>query len=183
MFDYYVDTTIQLSICFKAPLKTLGEVTPEEMQMAQNDADIIHEAFQQWVLQSRPNVVVSKEWMEKVCTGAVFLGKEARELGLVDRVVTSDEYVAERIAAGDRVLRLMPYKGPQFGLKISPLDLLLSGMDAEGRIKVWDRIRWLGMGISQCVAPLCRVGGAVGVLNLVHHLALSHMRPRFSWAR
>ncbi|EED96020.1 hypothetical protein THAPSDRAFT_261093, partial [Thalassiosira pseudonana CCMP1335] len=88
----------------KAPLKTLGEVTNEELKMAQSDADVIHKAFQDWVLQSRPNVVVSKGWIEKVCTGSVFLGKEARELGLIDRVMTSDEYVAERIANGDRVL-------------------------------------------------------------------------------
>ena len=97
---------------------------------------MIHEAFQKWVMQSRPNVVVSQGWIEKVCTGAVFLGKEARELGLVDRVLTSDEYVAEKISAGDRVLRLIPYNGPQFGIKISPLDLLLSSMDAEGRLKI-----------------------------------------------
>ena len=70
--------------------------------------------------ESRPNVVVPDDWIEKVCTGAVFLGKETKELGLVDRVMTSDEYVAERIAAGDRVLILIPYKGPQFGLKLSP---------------------------------------------------------------
>ena len=65
----------------KAPLKTLGEVTNEELKMAQSDADVIHKAFQDWVLQSRPNVVVSKGWIEKVCTGSVCLGKEARELG------------------------------------------------------------------------------------------------------
>jgi len=163
----------------KAPLKTLGEVTPEELKMAQDDADVIHEAFQRWVTTSRPNVVASKDWIEKVCTGAVFLGQEAQDLGLVDRVLTSDEYVAERIAAGDRVLRLIPYKGPQFGLKISPLDLLLSGMDAERRANIRERLQGLGTSLVRRVTPLCRVGAAVGLLN---HLASLHKeRPEYRW--
>jgi len=165
----------------KAPLKTLGEVTSEELQMAQDDADVIHGAFQKWVTKSRPNVVASEEWIDKVCTGAVFLGKEAQELGLVDKVLTSDEYVAERIAAGDRVLRLLPYRGPQmFGLKISPLDLLLSGMDAEGRAKIRGRIQGLGMRMFRCAAPLFRVGATVGVLN--HLASLQNNHPVYSWA-
>lgn len=157
----------------KAPLSGFGEVTQEELKTAQDDADGIHEVFQQWVARSRPNVVVSKEWMEKVCTGAVFLGQEACELGLVDRVLTSDEYVADRIASGDRVLRLIPYKGPQFGgLHISPLDLLRSGMDAEGRAKmIREKMLELGRAAVRCVAPLLRVGVVVNVLN---HLASLH---------
>jgi serine protease SohB len=165
----------------KAPLKTLGEVSDEEMQMAQDDADGIHEAFQRWVMKSRPNVVVSKDWIEKVCTGAVFLGTEACDLGLVDRVITSDEYVSERIAAGDRVLRLLPYKGPQFGgLKISPLDLLLSSMDAEGRLHIRDKICTLGMRIVRSFAPMLRLGAVVGVLN--HLASLQNPYPGYSWA-
>eukprot|EP00956_Cyclotella_meneghiniana_P006246 scaffold8150_cov69-Cyclotella_meneghiniana.AAC.7 len=151
----------------KAPLKSLGEVTEEEIDYAQKDADHIHRAFQRLVVSSRPNIKANKAWIEKVCTGSVFLGKEAQELGLVDQVKTSDEYVAERIAAGDRVLRLIPYKGPQFSLKLSPLDLLLSGMDAEGRAKIKEFARE----VKGFVASLCRVGGAVGVLNAMHHLA------------
>lgn len=156
----------------KAPLKSLGEVTEEEIDYAQKDADHIHRAFQRLVVSSRPNIKANKAWIEKVCTGSVFLGKEAHELGLVDQVKTSDEYVAERIAAGDRVLRLIPYKGPQFSLKLSPLDLLLSGMDAEGRAK----IREFAREAKGFVASLCRVGGAVGVLNAMHHLASLSLR-------
>eukprot|EP00581_Thalassiosira_minuscula_P004980 CAMPEP_0183743474 /NCGR_PEP_ID=MMETSP0737-20130205/65237_1 /TAXON_ID=385413 /ORGANISM="Thalassiosira miniscula, Strain CCMP1093" /LENGTH=822 /DNA_ID=CAMNT_0025979093 /DNA_START=49 /DNA_END=2514 /DNA_ORIENTATION=- len=159
----------------KAPLKTLGEVTQEELKMAQDDADVIHEAFQRWVTQSRPNVAVTEDWIEKVCTGSVFLGQEACNLGLVDRVLTSDQYIAEKIAAGDRVLRLIPYRGPQFGLKISPLDLLLSGLDAEGRAKISGRIRRFGRGALRHVAPLFRVGATVGILN--HLASLHYHRP------
>ena len=149
----------------KASLKTLGEVTEEEIEMAQSDADGIHAAFQRHVLSSRPNVPQTSEWVEKVCTGSVFLGREALELGLIDRVCTSDEDVAERIRAGDRVLRLMSYRGPQFGLRLSPLDLLLG--DAEGRMK----LREVVGKVRGVVGSIARVGGAVGVLNVVHHLA------------
>ena len=152
----------------KVPLKTLGKVTDEELQIAQDDANVIHQAFQKWVTKSR-NLSGSQEWLDKVATGAVFLGAEACELGLVDRVVTSDEYVAERVATGDRVLRLIPYRGSQLGLRLSPLDLL-SGLDAEGRAKLTLKIKQLGPGICQAFASLFRVGGAVGALNLVASL-------------
>jgi ClpP class serine protease len=131
-------------------------------------------------MESRPEVVVSKDWIEKVCTGAVFLGKEACELGLVDHVITSDEYVAERIAAGDRVLRLIPYKGPQFGLKISPLDILLSGMDAEGRTRIREQMQGLGMRALQFIAPLCRIGVTVSVLDRL--ASLHHPDTGYYWA-
>ena len=160
----------------KAALSTLGEVTTDELQMAQNDADVIHSSFQQWVLNARPNVVASKEWMEKVCNGSVFLGSEAKEIGLVDRVVTSDEYVAERISAGDRVLRLMPYRG-QFML---PIDLL-QGLNAEGRANIRRRIQGLGKGMFQCLSPLFRVVGAVGILNVVSALQFNQANG-YSWS-
>jgi len=178
---YGVDPIVIKAGKSKAPLKTLGEVTPEELQLAQKDAEVIHEAFRQWVLKARPNVSVSEDWLDKVCTGAVFLGKEAEELGLVDRVVTSDEYIAERIAAGDRVLRLMPYRGPQFGFKLSPLDLLLLGTDAEGRTRLSEKFQLLRSGITRHIAPLFRVGSAVGFLNLMHHLATLQIRPSLTW--
>lgn len=153
----------------KAPLKTLGEVTPDELKLAQDDANVIHQAFQRWVTKAR-NLSDSQDWLEKVGTGAIFLGGEACELGLVDRVVTSDEYVAERIAAGDRVLRLVPYRGSQLGLRISPLDLV-TGLDPQGKAKLTNKIRQLGPSICQTLASLLRVGSAVGALNLVHHFA------------
>jgi len=54
--------------------------------------------------------------MDQVATGDVFLGVEALKLGLVDRLITSDEYIAERIRHGARVLKLINYRRPQVGL-------------------------------------------------------------------
>ena len=117
--------------------------------------------------------------MEKVCTGSVFMGNEARDLGLVDQVMTSDEYVSERIAAGDRVLRLIPYKGPQFGLKLSPLDLILSGMAPEGRAKLRERIQGLGRVVSRQASSFFRVRAVVGILNQL--ASMQNRRPDYHW--
>ena len=62
-----------------------------------------------------------------ILDGSVFMGSEAAELGLVDVVQTTDEYIFERIAAGDRVLRLhrsMQHRFLRRPLQISPLDIL-----------------------------------------------------------
>ena len=50
--------------------------------------------------------------MDRVANGDVFLGVEAIKLGLVDRLVTSDEYISERIRNGARVLKLINYRRP-----------------------------------------------------------------------
>ena len=155
----------------KAALKTLGEVTSDDINVAQNDANVIHLAFQNWVTKARPNVVASEEWMEKVCTGAVFLGNEACELGLVDRVCTSDEYISERIAAGDRVLRLLPYRPFMLPMMLPP------GMNAESRAKIRGVIQGLGGGL----APLFRVGAAVSFLNYLA-AALHSNHQEYSWS-
>ena len=50
--------------------------------------------------------------MDHVATGDVFIGVEAIKYGLVDRLITSDEYISERIRHGARVLKLMNYHRP-----------------------------------------------------------------------
>ncbi|KAL3768634.1 hypothetical protein ACHAW5_004329 [Stephanodiscus triporus] len=50
--------------------------------------------------------------MDQVATGDIFLGVEALKLGLVDRLITSDEYISERILSGARVLKLINYRRP-----------------------------------------------------------------------
>ena len=47
--------------------------------------------------------------MDQVASGDVYLGVQAIKLGLVDRLITSDEYISERIRQGARVLKLIDY--------------------------------------------------------------------------
>ena len=148
----------------KAPIKQFGEVSDEDVRLVEKDLERTHEVFISWVSEAR-NIIPTEDWKAKVCTGSVFLGQEALELGLIDRLCTSDEYIAEKLRAGDRVLRLIHYRGPQRKIKISPLDLLSALADPEGRMKLKSRMQAYGRRIICGIAPLCRVGLTVGLLN------------------
>jgi len=152
----------------KAPIKAFGEVSDEDLKLVEEDLERTHEAFISWVSEAR-NIIPTEDWKAKVCTGSVFHGEEALELGLIDRLATSDEYIAEKLRDGNRVLRLLHYRGPQRKIKISPLDLLSELADTEGRMKLKSRMQAYGRRAICGIAPLCRVGLAVGLLN---HMAL-----------
>ena len=156
----------------KAPIKPFGEVSDEDLQLVEEDLERTHEVFINWVSEAR-NIIPTDDWKAKVCTGSVFHGEEALELGLIDRLATSDEYIAEKLRDGNRILRLIHYRGPQRKMKISPLDLLTELADTEGRMKLKSRMQEYGRRMICGIAPLCRVGLAVGLLN---HMAL-YQRP------
>lgn len=44
--------------------------------------------------------------IDDIATGDVWLGYDALEKGLIDRIITSDEYISERMKSGARVLKL-----------------------------------------------------------------------------
>jgi ClpP class serine protease len=88
----------------KAPLGLIGDVTKEGIAALQSVIDKTHVAFKQHVVAARP--VLSKR-IEEVSTGDVWLGVDAIKVGLIDRLVTSDEYISERVRHGARVLKLV----------------------------------------------------------------------------
>ena len=106
----------------KNTLSSLGEITTADQKYETMRLQKVHESFQELVIASRPALATRMDLLE----GQVFLGSEAVELGLVDQVMTSDEYIQQRVNAGDRVLRLhQPKLRHSRGLiQISPLDLL-----------------------------------------------------------
>jgi ClpP class serine protease len=87
----------------KAPVGLIGEVTKEGMDKVQLMVDDVHRAFKRHVVDSRPSLASR---IEEIATGDTWLGYDALELGLVDQIITSDEYIAERIRNGSRVLKL-----------------------------------------------------------------------------
>lgn len=87
----------------KAPVGLIGEVTQEGKEKVQLMVDDIHRAFKRHVADSRP---VLADRIEDVSTGDVWLGHDALDMGLVDRIVTSNEYIRERIQKGTQVLKL-----------------------------------------------------------------------------
>ena len=59
--------------------------------------------------QMAANGVSMAHVMDQVASGDVYLGVQAIKMGLVDRLITSDEYISERIRHGARVLKLINY--------------------------------------------------------------------------
>jgi len=59
--------------------------------------------------QMTTNGVSMAHVMDQVASGDVYLGVQAIKMGLVDRLITSDEYISERIRHGARVLKLINY--------------------------------------------------------------------------
>mmetsp|Transcript_8784 Transcript_8784/g.20471 ORF Transcript_8784/g.20471 Transcript_8784/m.20471 type:complete len:697 (-) Transcript_8784:136-2226(-) len=118
----------------KNPVGLYGDVTKEGMGATQEMISRTHVAFKRHVTCAREgafatalesgdfagkggyfNPLATKNEtidnvMDRVATGDVFLGSQALELGLVDRIMTSDEYISERMRDGSRVLKLVVYE-------------------------------------------------------------------------
>eukprot|EP01082_Thalassiosira_pseudonana_P005334 g5046.t1 g5046 contig18:511915-514217(+) len=122
----------------KNPVGMVGEVTKEGIGHMQDMVDRIHDAFREHVANARESALVERleplprssyfsmqdshhdgssvsavmGVIDQVSTGDVFIGMQALKLGLVDRLITSDEYIAERIQDGSRVLKLIVNQRP-----------------------------------------------------------------------
>ena len=107
----------------KNPLSTWGPVSKRDLVEEQGRLEKVHRAFKELVQDGRP---VLAENLEQVTDGSVYLGSEAKELGMIDAVMTTDEYLLERIEAGDRVLRIHRSQQHWYRrqLNLSPLDVL-----------------------------------------------------------
>jgi serine protease SohB len=107
----------------KVPLTQTTKVTEESIAIVQKNLERAHAAFRDMVSKARGEVIA--DHFDDVTNGDIFLGKDAAKNGLVDQLMTSDEYIAQKIEAGDRVLKLHKYDRSRMGLRLSPLDLLL----------------------------------------------------------
>nr|WP_298140450.1 protease SohB [uncultured Pseudomonas sp.] len=76
---------------YKRTLTVFGENTEKGRQKFQEDLEITHELFKNFVARYRPQLEI-----DDIATGEVWLGMAALEKQLVDSLGTSDEYLAER---------------------------------------------------------------------------------------
>ena len=76
---------------YKRTLTVFGENTEKGREKFQQDLDITHHLFKNFVSQYRPQLAI-----DEVATGEVWLGVAALDKQLVDELKTSDEYLAER---------------------------------------------------------------------------------------
>ena len=91
---------------YKRTIDLIGDVTEEGKQKMQEDLDDIHRAFKDHVALARPRL---KDSIEEVATGEHWLGVQAKELGLVDSISTSDEYL-ESICEENEIIEIIEKK-------------------------------------------------------------------------
>ena len=86
--DYHLFTAGK----YKRTVTPFSEVTDEGKQKLQDDLTAIHEAFKQLIKDGRPDVDI-----EEVATGEYWLASQAKEKGLVDEIMTSDDYLCSKL--------------------------------------------------------------------------------------
>jgi ClpP class serine protease len=117
----------------KADISFLGEVRDDQMKQTQDRIDNIHEEFREHVYQLRGDVIQD---FDATTNGNYWTGTSALKRGLVDRLITSDEYIDERVRAGDRVLKLRKFK------KDGWVDSLWTGLGIGSDLK-FQRSSWI----------------------------------------
>ena len=83
-----VDYELHTAGEYKRTITTFGETTEEGRDKFKKDLQEIHDLFKEHVSEFRPGLDISK-----VATGEIWEGTKALEVGLVDEISTSDEYL------------------------------------------------------------------------------------------
>ncbi|OOW00583.1 protease SohB [Pseudomonas sp. MF4836] len=81
---------------YKRTLTVFGENTEKGREKFQEDLDITHQLFKNFVSRYRPQLAI-----DEVATGEVWLGVAAQEKLLVDELQTSDEYLADKAKSAE----------------------------------------------------------------------------------
>ncbi|HLT04771.1 MAG TPA: protease SohB [Pseudomonas sp.] len=81
---------------YKRTLTVFGENTEKGRQKFQEDLELTHVLFKDFVSRYRPQLDI-----DQVATGEVWLGQAALGRQLIDELKTSDEYLAERAREAD----------------------------------------------------------------------------------
>lgn len=98
---------------YKRTLTILGENTEEGRQKFQSQINETHELFKNFLQTYRPSLDLGK-----VATGEYWFGTQALNLGLVDELVTSDEWIERQFSDRDVIeVQKMPANGLMKKLK------------------------------------------------------------------
>jgi serine protease SohB len=97
---------------YKRTLTHFGENTKKDREKCHEDVENIHQLFKTFVTHHRPVVQI-----EKVATGEIWYGIDAKELNLVDALSTSDDYLSAA-AKEYNVFDIDYYKKKQLSEKI-----------------------------------------------------------------
>jgi serine protease SohB len=106
----------------KNPVSQFGAVSRQDLDHERQRLEKVHDAFKDYVVRGRPDL---QDQLDSVADGSIFLGSEALDMKLADRLMTSSEYILEKIEAGDRVLKLHRSNLSRFPRRIiSPIEIL-----------------------------------------------------------
>ena len=114
---------------YKRTVTLFGETTDEDREKMQSDIDETHVLFKDFVKQQRPSLDI-----DKVATGEHWFGTQALELGLVDVLKTSDDYLMEQTDNAD-ILELTYHTKKTLKDKFP---LLMAWLDPQGQAKTND---------------------------------------------
>ena len=81
---------------YKRTLTLFGENTDADREKFKQELEETHQLFKEFVKENREQVDV-----EKIATGEHWYGKQAIDLNLVDKLITSDDYLAESVKESD----------------------------------------------------------------------------------
>jgi len=88
MKKYDVDYDVYTAGAFKRTVTVLGENTDEGKAKFVEELESTHVLFKEWVSANRPSLDI-----EKIATGEHWYGSQALELGLIDSLKTSEDYL------------------------------------------------------------------------------------------
>ncbi|MBC3410624.1 protease SohB [Pseudomonas sp. SWRI51] len=86
-----IDVEVLTAGEYKRTLTVFGENTEKGREKFQEDLDVTHQLFKDFVARYRPQLHI-----DEVATGEVWLGIAALNMQLVDQLGTSDEYLSQR---------------------------------------------------------------------------------------
>jgi serine protease SohB len=115
---------------YKRTVTMFGTNTAEDRDKLREELDEVHRLFKELVAEHRPGLDVNA-----VATGEHWYGTRARELGLVDELGASDDYLLDAVAEGD--VYHVRWKGKP-SLQERLMHMLDAAADAFGRAR-WDR--------------------------------------------
>ena len=84
---------------YKRTLTMFGKNTAKDREKSKEELEAIHQQFKTFVSMHRPDVVI-----DDVATGEYWLAQEAHQRGLVDQLVTSDDYLLAQYQSGQYLL-------------------------------------------------------------------------------
>ncbi len=91
-----IDIELMTAGKYKRTLTMLGENTEQARDKFRETLEDTHQLFKDFVRSHRPRVDI-----DSVATGEAWFGTRAKEFGLVDELVTSDEYLVAQIDTAD----------------------------------------------------------------------------------